>query len=138
MKKIVTLGLCIACACSMCGCSIVGLLSIYNADNSTETNEQIKEFLPEYNEEDAEAVQDLAKDVEDILVDKYKECIAEVDIGEMAENVDRDKIASFVDDTVDLIKSGVNLLSEALSECDTENVETTVTENGDVNDSNIE
>jgi hypothetical protein len=82
----------------------------------SESQEEISEILPKYDKEDADAVKDLVTDIAGIASDACKEHFGEMDIGKMAENVDRNKVAEFMDESFGLLKNGIELLKDVFGE----------------------
>jgi hypothetical protein len=107
IKKLLVLLLCISIISSISGCSIVGLGLMADPEGDGFTEEE---------KDDAEAVKNLFVDIFDIAADKYKEHFGEIDIGDAANSVDRDKIADGFDIFANFIKDGIELWDKLLNE----------------------
>ena len=118
MRRILALTLCLCCMLSFSGCSLLGLSAMGSGEDP----------LIKYDEEDAESVKNLMGDIADIAADTYREHFGEIDIGDMADNVDRDKVADFMDNAAVFLKDGWALLTEIWAEAEAQNAEQTNTD----------
>ena len=107
--KFISFLLILALSFSLIGCQM-------EKENIKEYEQEIVEAMPEVDEEDAKAVKNLLTDVVDMLIDSFKEHFGDVDIGEVAENVDREKTKETIDYAFSILRQMANTVFPSMED----------------------